>query len=162
MTIINEIIAGSIAVILSGLFFRLISALNKQQKLAALLIALNNECLYNSRYRGDSQNIFQTYWLKKVLSNFQFYIQCESLSHSCLDLFELAKETNLNQIGRRKHENGVSLVIGDVQDKFIDTMVILKQEIPRIQQRTTAIGYLRYYMNKNTSMFLIKNRTNTH
>lgn len=139
---LSEFTAATLAAVLSGILFLLIDNLNKQSELAALLIALENECKYNTIHRGFSKNPFQLYWLEKILANLSFHDQCKEIDKKGLNVLELAKEANLDQLGCRK------MVTSNIQDEMSDLFFKVKKILPEIKRRTTVSGYIYWKINQ--------------
>src|SRR5579862_7383779 len=103
---LSEFSSALLAATLNGIYFKALDSLDKQRELLAIMIALKNECKFNSMGRGNSQSPFQLHWLEKALHNLNFHKQCSNIAIKSLDVFELAKDANIDKIEHRKYPSG--------------------------------------------------------
>lgn len=132
----SEFNAALLASIFSGLFFKAMDSLDRQRKLCALLIALQNECKFNSIHRGNKQSPFQYHWLAEILQNLDFYEQCKDIAEVSLEAFELSKDANNGQLDRRK------LAPSSVQGMMRNIADGVNKELPQLNKRTKLRGYV--------------------
>ena len=150
LKILETTFCGLGGVLIGGAFFRLIDALSRQRKLVAIMtMALQNECVYNSRHRGNNQNHFQTYWLEEALGNLDFYNQCESIAKKCLELLELSQNANLSQWEHRK------LGPSHLQEKMVAVVSDINKILPQLKKRTHCLGYI-FWIIKANSLRMLK------
>ena len=124
------------AAILAGLFFKLIESIRKQRELIAILIALKNECDYNSRHRGDETSPFQNYWLKRALSILEFHEQCPEIAKKTLEISELINDANAGQLNRRK------MFPSNIQERLIIVEDEIDTILPSLKKRTDFFRYI--------------------
>ncbi len=137
----SDLTSAIIAAVLTGSFFRRLDTIKEQRKLIAILRALKNEFDYNSIHRGNEQSPFQNYWLKQALSMPEFYELCKPILQDSLEISELINDANIEQLGRRKRDNGTSLVPSDVQDLMKDASSKIDQLLPNLKRHTNFFGF---------------------
>jgi len=142
LEIINSLFSGLIAAILSGLFFTLLQSIRKLKDLIAILIALENECNFNSRHRGDTRSQFQLYWFEKALMLPEFYEYAPEISLKCLGAFEYAKDANSGNLNSRTDEKNHRMVASDVQTMMIEISKSIKEIIPSLNKQADFWQYL--------------------
>ena len=149
LKILETTFCGIGGLLLGGVFFRLVDALNRQRKLVAIMtMALKNECIYNSAHKRGKQSPFQTYWLEEALSNLDFYNQCENIVKKCLELLELSKNANLAQLEHRK------MIPSHIQEKMAIVVSDINKIFPLLKKRTHCLGYIFWIIKANSLRLL--------
>jgi hypothetical protein len=140
------------AAIFAGLLFKIIEDTRKQRELVAILIALKNECSYNTIYRGDEKCPFQKNWLHKALETLEFHEQCDDFTKEALETFELINDANLGQLARR------GMVPSDIQGRMYSISNGIDTILPSLKTRIGILGYLkwRYSFYRNAKNFFKK------
>jgi hypothetical protein len=150
LKIVETTFCGLGAVLLGGVFFRLIDALSRQRKLVAIMtMALQNECSYNSEHGRNEKSHFQTYWLEEALGNLDFYNQCEDIAKKCLKLLELSKNANLAQLEHRKMRSF------HIQEKMVSVVSDINEILPKLKKRTHCLGYIFWITKANILRMLM-------
>ena len=57
------------------------------------------------------------------------------------EISELINDANIEQLGRRKRDNGTSLVPSDVQDLMKDVSSKIDKLLPNLKRRTNFLGF---------------------
>jgi len=142
--IFKAVLAPIFASLLTGFFFMLLDGIKSLKKLIALLLALKNECRYNSIHRGNSQSKFQLYWFEQAFALLEFYEYCPALYEKCHEAFELAKDANCDQITSRK------MVPSDVQVRMRTIADEIETAIPQLRTKTRFLNFLCTYFKRQS------------
>ena len=110
--------------------------IKEQREFVVALISLEKECRFNFDGRGNSKNPFQISCLEKVLNNSNFSEQYSGIYRKCLEVLQLAKEANIDQLRYRRHPNGVPMVPSTVQGKMLDIADEIVLVLSDLQART--------------------------
>jgi len=137
INILAMLFSGLLATLLTGIFFNILENIQKTKELISILIALKNECDYNSIHRGSVKSPFQILWLGKALSILEFYEQCEeTFTKKCLDVFELAKDANSDNLNRR------GMVPSNVQHEMISIASSIEKILPDLKKCVKFWNYI--------------------
>jgi hypothetical protein len=99
----------------------------------AILKRLYKDSKFNLRHRGDSMCPFNRNSLEHALSNPDFLQHYPDLIDQCSELDNLMLDSNFGTLGRRKRENGTSLVPSDVQHLVEELMNTIKNKLPNAE-----------------------------
>jgi len=142
----------------SGILVSFIEAFRKQREFVATMLAFKNECVYNSRHRGNINNPFQIEWLGKILGLLEFHEQCSNIALISLKAFELSKEANIDQLTSRPVSPGVRMVPSCVQSEFNNIIREIDKIMPDLEVRTELIMYIFWHftlvLQKTYNVFL--------
>ena len=151
------IFSGTIGAMIVFLLTKNTSDFKHFQNFIAILIALKNEFKFNVKQRGNEQSPFQFFWLEKILSTIEVHLYCEEITFELLEILEFCKDANLGNIEKRKHENGVPMVAGSVQEKIENILDKIKKKLPIIKTTSFFQLFLSFYSRKYFNHhFLIK------
>ncbi len=133
-----EFLSGTISALLTGYFFLLLDGLKAQRELTSVLIALAKECEYNSIYRGNSRCPFQNIWMERALTMQSFYEQMGPTVEKCIDIFELAKDANADNIDQRGVRSST------IQETYKGISADIQGHLPHLRKRSSTL--LNYFL----------------